>query len=147
MKKIAIVALITAGIVAGVSTNSFASDWDKAGKVFAIIEGVRVVTGGKVDVIGSITGINRQREENRECERPREYGRPSYNPYGYAYRHHSYFEKCRRIWVAHYVWKERYIPEHIEYRNGRKVVIEGHYEKYQVEEGGHWEEVCMCDRF
>ena len=146
MKKIVTVALITAGIVAGVSTNSFASDWDKAGKVFAIIEGVRVITGGKVDVIGTITGINRQRQENRECEQVRESERPRYAR-GYAYGRRSHFEECERIWVAHYVWREKYIPEHIEYRNGRKVVVEGHYEKYMVEEGGHWEETCRRNRF
>ena len=146
MRKIVVVALITAGIVAGVSTNSFASDWDKAGKALAIIEGVRVVTGGAVDVIGTITGINRPREESREYARVREYERPQYTR-GYAYGRRSHFEECERIWVPRYVWKEKYIPRYIEYRHGRKVVVEGHYERYLVKEGGHWEIVCRRNRF
>jgi hypothetical protein len=134
-------ALIIGSLVIGVTAKSFASDWDKAGKILTIIEGVRVVTGGKVDLIGSITGINRPGEESREFRYAREYNRPPY--YSQENRRDFYqYERCVRVWVPHYVWRERYVPRHTEYRPGYgEVVVEGHYERYQVEEGGHWERV------
>jgi len=91
----------------------------------AIIEGVRVVTGGKVDLIGTITGINRPRyDQVRYADNP---GR----------------HRGERVWVPHYVWKEVYVPMHTEYRPGcGEVVVEAHYERYEVEEGGHWEVRC-----
>lgn len=130
-------ALITGSLVIGVSTQGFASDWDKAGKALTIIEGVRIFTGGKVDIIGTITGINRPRQEVREysyfrdSDRQRDVGRR---------RGHGSYERYERVWVPHYVWKEKYVPKHAEYRPGYgEVVVEGHYERYRVEEGGHWE--------
>lgn len=146
MKKFALVLLIGIGLIMGITTQSFASDWDKAGKILTIIEGVRVVTGGKVDLIGTITGINNPRESRERHEYYREYNYPQ----GYAYRdnrHRSYVEQrnfryAKRVWVPHLVWRERYVPEHTEYRPGYgEVVVQAHYERYLVEEGGHWETV------
>jgi len=134
MKKIAVMALVVVGLVIGVSTQSFASDWDKAGKALTIIEGVRVLTGGKVDVIGTITGINRPREETREYSYAREPNRQQYT------NKRRERVRCERVWVPHYVWQERYVPRHAEYRPGYgEVIVEGHYERYQIEKGGHWE--------
>jgi hypothetical protein len=107
---------------------SYASDWDKAGKALAIIEGARILTGGNVDIIGNITGINRG-HSNVSCGRS---GR-----YDYA---KSYDRPSRRVWVPHYVWKKKYIPEHEEYDpEYGTIIVEGHYIEYRVEDGGHWE--------
>jgi hypothetical protein len=120
--------------VIGISTRIFASDWDKAGKALAIIEGVRVVTGGKVDIIGTITGINRPRQEAREYDRRQYAGNNGWH------RGNDKYERYERVWVPHYVWKEIYVPRHTEHRPGYgEVIVEAHYERYQVEEGGHWE--------
>lgn len=139
MKNLVIIALIATVLVVVAGTQSYASDWDKAGKVLAVLEGMRVLTGGKADVIGTVTGINRPREQARE--QTREY---EHNRYGYEHRRH--FDEGELVWVPHYVWKEKYVPEHIEWRDGHKVIIEAHYEKYQVQEGGHWEKVYTCAR-
>jgi len=130
-------ALIAGSLVAGTSVYSFASDWDKAGKALAIIEGIRIVTGGKADIIGTITGINRPGQEVRESRYSRE---PDQQRYADNYHGRFKYERNERVWVPHYVWEERYIPRHTEYRPGYgEVVIEAHHERYQVEEGGHWE--------
>jgi hypothetical protein len=102
-----------------------------------IIEGVRIFTGGKVDIIGTITGINRPRQEAREYNYSRDSDHQQYANRG---RGHGRYERYERVWVPYYVWKEKYVPRHTEYRPGYgEVVVEGHYERYQVEEGGHWE--------
>ncbi|MFA5099423.1 MAG: hypothetical protein WC547_00875 [Candidatus Omnitrophota bacterium] len=146
MNKFTIGILVSVGLMVGMCAPCFASDWDKAGKVFAVTEGLRIVTGGAVDVLGSITGINRNRGQVREvaCVRkndpPRYYARRVCRP-----------EPCRveRVWVPNLVWREKFVPEHSEYRPGYgNIWIGAHYEKYQVEEGGHWEinEVMCCVR-
>lgn len=45
MKKLVVMAVVVLGLVIGFNTYTYASDWDAAGKVFAVIEGLRVVTG------------------------------------------------------------------------------------------------------
>ena len=137
MRKLVVMVLVAGSLVVGWSICSYASDWDKAGKAFAIIEGLRVVTGGKVDVIGTITGINRPGQEARVYSYSRE---PDYKRYAGRYSGRGRDERYERVWVPHYVWIERYVPRHTEHRSGYgEVIIEGHYERYQVEEGGHWE--------
>ena len=121
---------ILIGLVFTFSVNTvvFASDWDVAGKVLTGIEGLRIITGGKVDLIGNIAGINNNR-----------------NPGGnriYSYARYQY-NYCEPIWVSHYVWKKKWIPGHYEYRKReRRVFIPGHYVKYKVERGGHWINRC-----
>ena len=64
MKKIAIVAAVL--VLLGFAGVSHASDWDLVGKVLTGVEGARILTGGRVDVIGSvmgISGINAVRQE------------------------------------------------------------------------------------
>jgi hypothetical protein len=142
MKKLLIVTLVAAGLVAGMRAQSFASDWDKAGKVFAVTEGFRILTGGAVDILGSITGV-KQREHARENrghferdEHPRYIVRREFRPEPV---------RVERIWVPHLVWREKFVPEHSEYKPGYgNIWVGAHYEKYQVEEGGHWEEVYAC---
>ena len=149
MKKI-IIAGFVAALVIGTYASCFASDWDKAGKILTVLEGVRVVTGGKVDLIGTVTGINRPREDARErVYVMQEYQRgpvvSDYREHG-SYRSDRHFREYRRVWVPHYVWKVQYVPRHVEYRPGHhRVVVEGHYEKYKVETGGHWETRYDCD--
>ncbi|MFH1360472.1 MAG: hypothetical protein ABIJ41_05480 [Candidatus Omnitrophota bacterium] len=133
MKKLAVV-VFAIMLLIGMASPVLASDWDKAGKALTIIEGVRVLTGGKVDLIGKITGIDR---EPRYVHR----GRPA------SYRAKDYYPCKERVWVPHYTWKRKYIPKHKEYDGHRGyVIIRGHYVRYQVENGGHWEIVHYFSR-
>ncbi|MFH1655665.1 MAG: hypothetical protein ABH954_03540 [Candidatus Omnitrophota bacterium] len=128
MKKIIAVVLIVGLVSGGIAIPVYASDWDKAGKVFAIIEGVRVLTGGNVDVIGTITGINRPKTTYVHHTGGRSH-------YARAKKHH-HSDDC---WVSHYIWKKKYISEHREYdeRYG-EIIVEGHYIEYKVQDGGRW---------
>jgi len=126
-------ALLTIGLgmasVVVFATPSEASDWDKAGKAFAVLEGMRVITGGNVDIIGHITGINK--------------GGSLWNSSGYHVSPQQGVGPRKRhsqsVWVPKYVWKREYIPEHEEYSETYgTVIVEGHYIKYPVEEGGYW---------
>ena len=120
MKK-AIISLVVIGALIGPSAQSYASDWDKAGKALAVIEGVRIITGGNVDLIGNITGIGKN------------------NSRSYAKNYSSHTRRAR-TWVPHYVWEKKYIPEHEEYSEGYgNIIVEGHYIRYQVKDSGHWE--------
>lgn len=87
-------------------------------------------------MIGSITGINNPRQETRDSDH---HGRPDDKRYVDNGRDRGRYEP-ERVWVPNYEYRMRYVPRHTEYRPGQgKVVIEGHYERYQVEAGGHWE--------
>jgi hypothetical protein len=127
MKQV-IAMLVAIGIVVCFSVPVYASDWDKAGIALAVTEGVRVITSGKVDIIGNITGINRNRES---------YG---HRKDGGRYAKSYPCPAPSRVWVPHYVWNRKYIPEHQEYsKECGTIIVEGHYIRYQVEKGGHWE--------
>ena len=58
MKNLIIVAIVAVSLI-GAPIVSYSGDeeWATAGKVLAIVEGVRIITGGNVDPIGNITGI------------------------------------------------------------------------------------------
>ena len=114
--------LLTGVLLIGLAAPAFASDWDVAGKVLTGIEGVRIVTGGKVDPVGAMIGLMQGQQPNQQSR------------YAYARKEHS-----RRVWVPHYVWKKEYIPEHQEHsdRYGTFLVV-GHFIRYRVENGGHW---------
>jgi hypothetical protein len=146
MKKTIIIFFAVILCLLGVKTYSFASDWDTAGKALAIIEGLRVITGGQVDVVGSITGINRPREVVTERvyvrEAPRRSSYPVYSSRFPVYRHRHQVRYSQRVWVPHMVWREQYVPSRTEYKPGYGyIVIDGYYERFQVQEGGHWETV------
>ena len=131
--------IAAAMLVIGISETSYAGDqeWSDAGKVLAVMEGLRVITGGSVDIIGGVTGVNRDsgsevRQRSVQRNGSRQYAR-------------SRYERCSRpqkIWVPHYETRREYVPRHQEYRPGKgTVVVDGHYVEYQVEHGGHWEYV------
>ncbi len=152
MRKLLVVTLVTAALIAGMglSTKSYASDWDKAGKVLVVTEGLRIITGGAVDILGTVTGTKQRSEaRNRQQDQGCDYGRgDDYRDSRYA-RHDRRPEirRYERVWVPHYVIRERYIPAHGEYRPGYgQVWVSGYYEKYEVQEGGHWEEMRICRR-
>ena len=133
MKKIVaslMVVLMAGVVITGFWEPSYASDWDKAGKIFAAVEGVRILTGGKVDLIGRITGIKQD----------------------VAYKHASKCDnmenRCcsKRVWLPNIVWKRKYIPEHKEYSEKYgTIIVEGHYIRYQTEKGGRWVSKCDCN--
>ncbi|MFH1857875.1 MAG: hypothetical protein ABH845_03100 [Candidatus Omnitrophota bacterium] len=113
------------GSVVCFGTPSEASDWDKAGKALAVMEGVRIITGGNVDLIGNVTGINR----------PRGYGQPQ----GYRHQEVRPGHRSDCVWVPRLVWVKKYVPRHEEYSEKYgTIIIEAHYIKYQVERGGQW---------
>lgn len=121
--------LCALALVAGSTVPSHAGDkdWARAGKALTVIEGLRVVTGGDLDVIGKVTGIDRGRRPRHER----------------IARHYA----CRedRVWVPEYRWEKRYVHEHESYDpEYGEILVEGHYIRYQVEDGGYWKvnEVC-----
>ena len=59
MKRL-LIALCIGTVTLAAALPAYASDWDKAGKVLTAIEGIRILTGGNVDIIGTITGVNRR---------------------------------------------------------------------------------------
>jgi hypothetical protein len=122
-------------LIFSLSAPVYASDWDTVGKIFAGIEGVRILTGDRVDIIGTITGIkgdghHKHRDSRRHKDR--------HTSHVYVYQ-----DSCPKVWVPQVVWKRKYIPEHTEYdpRYG-EIIVEGHYIKYQVQEGGYWSYYC-----
>ena len=127
MKRLGMFFLIGASII-GITASAFASNWDVAGKVLTGVEGIRIVTGGKIDPIGKmIEFVQGGPQQVRQEER-------------YAYRYNDR-ETYRREWVPHYAWKKKYIPQHSEYSEKYgQIIVEAHYIRYQVEEGGHWED-------
>ena len=128
MKK-AILSSVIALFSLGLVSYGHASDWDKAGKALTVIEGLRLITGGKVDFIGTLSGLSKPRTETKYVE----------------YRHYDkpkYYNKPqqKKVWVPDYVWKTEYIPEHKEYsKKYGTIIVKGHYISYKEERGGHWE--------
>jgi len=135
MRTIIAVAVML-GIIVSPITSSYASDWDKVGKGLAIVEGVRILTGGNVDLIGNITGVN---GGGWTQTRTRSWSKPRRNRSRRTYaKTNSYYSK--NTWVPHYVWRKKYIPEHEEYDpDYGTIVVEAHYIKYRITDGGHWE--------
>ncbi len=117
-------------MMGGFVSSGYASDWDKAGKILTGIEGLRILSGGRIDIVGGLTGINRQSDHTR-FERSGQY-------YGPHYRN-----SCERVWVPEYTWRRQWVPAHREYdRRGGYRFVEGHYVEYKVANGGHWEYQC-----
>jgi len=126
MERLRIFFLIGALII-GITAPAFASDWDVAGKILTGVEGARIVTGGRIDPIGKmIDFIQGPRRTTQQEER-------------YVYRRRDTGPR-EREWVSHFAWKRKYIPEHAEYSEKYgEIIVEAHYIRYKVEEGGHWE--------
>ena len=136
MKKF-IIALTAVVFLLGGITLSHASDWDKAGKILTGITGLRLITGGRVDVVGTLLGVGHRRE--REVYKP-------HNKHHKNRQYAKHYSSCkRRVWVPHYEWEKKHIHAHEEYDDQLgKIYVEEHYIKYQVEVGGHWEKTYFC---
>jgi hypothetical protein len=125
MKSMAIA--LAAAALLSFSATSFASSWDMVGKVLTGIEGARILTGGKFDVIGSVMDVANIRQDRDVA----------------VYEKRVYVVEqpapCKKVWVPQYTYREEWVPAHWE-RDGRrgKVFIEGHYVTYKVENGGYW---------
>ena len=118
MKKIAAI-ILAAAIVSSASGVALASDWGVAGKVLTGLEGLRILSGGKVDPVGGMFGVNRNDRENQS-------------------RGHGYYQQ--RNWTPSYVWVKRWVPEHTEYDPSYgEILVEGHYIQYKAENGGYWQ--------
>ena len=142
MKKTVIMILIF-GMIFGSVPQAFASDWDKAGKALAVIEGIRLVTGDRVDVFGKIGQV--VRGEGYSSQKSGPAGKVRYKkPY---HKQYVNYHRCttQKIWVPQYTWERHYIPEHTEHRAGYgKVIVEGHYIRVKKEYSGHWEYRDYC---
>ena len=100
MKRILVVLLVM-GLLVGKVIPGYSSDWDKAGKALTIIEGMRILTAGKVDILGTLTGINRQEHSySRSYRHPRYLGSYSYGRYGdFAPSDATRRRLCRRCFI------------------------------------------------
>lgn len=129
MKKALAVTLVVAVTIMGVVgflPVSYASDWDTAGKILTGMAGLRLLTGGKVDIIGTMTGVSRDRDRGSS-------------------RHRYVKRSCceSRVWIPNMLWNKKYIPEHTEYdEEYGEIIVEAHYIQYQVERGGRWASSC-----
>ncbi len=129
MKRLAKISFIALAMIS-LTATTFASDWDIAGKVLTGIEGLRLLSGGRVDILGGMTGIN-----NTDRYAPRSYS----HTYVYVRDDHD----CRRTWVPGTVWRKEWVPGHWEYDpQYGEIFIEGYYREYLVEEGGSWKYNC-----
>ena len=135
MKNLIVIIMVVT-IMIGTTSLSYSGDeeWATAGKVLAIIEGARVITGGNLDLIGNVTGISSNggwfSSGNSSSSRYKSNKRYARN---YAY-------SSKQVWVPRYIWQKKYIPEHEEYsKQYGTILVEGHYIKYKVEDSGHWE--------
>jgi len=129
--KTKIVSLIVLTLILGFTVPSYSSDWDIAGKVLTGITGLRILSGGKIDVLGSMTGIN----DNSTYHYP--------NTSKIYYNTHNHSSSCRKTWVSDYSWRKKYVPKHTVYDPELgKVVVYGHYVKYKVDNGGYWSYTC-----
>ena len=129
MKKTITIILILA-LSLSFPAIGFASDWDKAGKALTIIEGLRVLSGGDIDVIGNLTGTSRPATRRGQHPPRVVHGRSC----------------SRKVWVPHYQWEREYVPQHEEYDEGhRRIIVEAHFIRFKAENGGHWEYEYYCD--
>ena len=129
-----VVALIAA-LSVFYASKSFASDWDKAGIALTVTEGLRVLSGGQIDVIGSVTGIHRPPDYDHD------YPEVSYRHSRHDRVYRNPVLLCdKKIWVPHYEWRKRFVPGTVHYEPGYgKVVEAGHFVRVKVQVGGHWE--------
>ncbi len=140
--------LLVAVVLAGSSaTVSYASDWDKAGKALTIIEGLRLVSGGQIDVVGgfgeAVTGHKYTNRNSRGYydPAPRHYRR--HRPYQQVVKHYHCTQE--RIWVPEFRWIKKHIPEHEEiHPEYGPIIVDAHYIRIKQEHGGHWEYRDKC---
>ncbi|MCP4653611.1 MAG: hypothetical protein GY858_09570 [Candidatus Omnitrophica bacterium] len=136
MKKVALALMFLV-----IASPLYASDWDKFGKVAAGLEGLRLLSRGRIDVFGAIAGVNGNSRKEKNSS-------SNYNGYYTDYTNYTYNSRrhhrkcCKKIWVPQYSWRKKYVPRHIEYTHYGKVITGGHYVKYRVETGGYWKTTC-----
>lgn len=137
MRKIGVIVL-SAVILCGLSVPAYASRWDVAGKILAGLEGVRILSRGNIDILGTVGGLHR--DEQRVVYRDS----GSYEARYRNERRYEHRERCERVWVPEYAWERRWVPGHYERagNHGRKIYVRGHYESRKVERGGRWEYRC-----
>ncbi len=148
MRKINVFILTIFFIGAG-TVSSYASDWDKAGKILTAIEGIRILTGDRVDVVGAMIGGVQGRHSDIGYRKSRKRNHHKHSAKCSHRRYHRNKRKYRdcieKVWVPHYEWNKKHIPEHEEYDDQLGTVyVEEHYIKYKVQNGGHWETVDRC---
>jgi hypothetical protein len=108
--------------------TSYASDWDVAGKILTGIAGTRILTGGDVDILGSVFGINKHDKYSSSHKR---------NYY------HRNTQTCQYIQVPTTTWKKKWVPQHTEYDDVfGEMVVEGHYVKYRSYNDTQWVKSC-----
>ncbi|MBZ0167209.1 MAG: hypothetical protein K8I00_10425 [Candidatus Omnitrophica bacterium] len=140
MKQV-FVFLLTMIFLGSTTAMSYASDWDKAGKALTIIEGLRLVTGGRVDVVGNIGEVATGRTyTNRDTYNRSQFD--YYHPRPYRPRQqivkHYYCEQ-ERVWVPEFRWIKKHVPEHEEiHPQYGSIIIEEHYIRVKQEHGGRW---------
>lgn len=143
MKRILIVLLLAVFTFAA-TVPAYASDWDKAGIALTGIEGLRIITGGKVDLIGSMFGMkNKEKSWRKESKH---FLKKNKRKHKHKHKRIAKSYDCTHsVWVPHYEWAREYIPEQRRHNSKYgKIIVEGHYIQYKVERGGHWETKYYC---
>jgi hypothetical protein len=143
MKKILTGALVIPILVL-MTVPSYASDWDKAGKILTAFEGLRIISRGEVDILGNLTGIDKDTEyaHRKHHSRRRRARRHHRRPHKHYAKHHGCYQE---IWVPQYEWRRKYIPKHkVHDPELGKIIVEGHYVKYKVESGGYFKTSYVC---
>ncbi|MFH1772130.1 MAG: hypothetical protein ABH872_04865 [Candidatus Omnitrophota bacterium] len=97
------VVLLFAALAMFSGAATYASDWDTAGKILTGIAGLRILSGGKVDIIGSMTGVN-QSQNNAQTTYYYYGGKPSRHGGTVYYRTYTtptyevYCHNCKRTY-------------------------------------------------
>lgn len=134
--KTLIVYMLSIGVILSPLGTVYASDWDTVGKVLTGITGLRILTGGRVDIIGTMTGTNRyNRPSGYYYQTPTRYYISYYDGPRRNVRYYKpqRYRRCERVWVPRRAYWKRV------YRHGR-------YVKQRVVEGGYWVEDCQVSR-
>lgn len=147
MKKL-LTLLLSVTLIGSTPAISYASDWDKAGKALTIIEGLRLVSGGKIDVVGgfgeAVTGHKYTNRDSVSYYEPKPRHHRRHRPYQKVVKH--YHCSHERIWVPEFRWIKKHIPEHEEiHPEYGTIVVEEHYIRIKEEHGGHWEYREACN--
>jgi hypothetical protein len=90
-------------------SKAFASDWDTVGKALTGITGLRIISGGNIDIVGNITGTNMPRNHARAVARKPRKIYPSANE--------------RAISPKATAWKKGWVSTHTIYTHSPAVVV------------------------
>ena len=111
MKKTILILTITLSLL-GVSGLSYAGDddWATAGKVLTVLEGLRVISGGKLDLIGGLVGIDR--DDQWPPAVIHTYSYRTGPRYKYTKRNRSKHKITEKVWVPGYGWVKKQRSKH-----------------------------------